>query len=343
LLQHQRLFSLLLFYLHPQPRYTPLKIIIYTINDNRPRVNVIAALTNNAIADAFFKHCGSLACAPKSLAWFMHIPEQAEDTAPIARQAIKIQQIAQAGVKQMDNSIYVALSKQLTVFRDLDITANNIANVNTIGFQGERLIFDDFLVKDTSKIDPTLAFARDPISYRDTGDGKMLKTSNTFDLAINGPGYFSVQTPQGVRYTRAGNFTLNPDGFLVTQDGYPALGSGGASIVIPRDARNIDINGGGNIFNDGRPIGQIGIFEFGAPQRLKREGDTLFSTDEAPLAPTTSRVSQGFLEQSNINAVTELVHLLDLQNSVASTAKFVETIYDLERRTSDAYTKQIVT
>lgn len=241
----------------------------------------------------------------------------------------------------MDNSAYIALSRQMAVFRDLDITANNIANVNTTGFQAERIIFDDHLVDADIHAEDRLAFARDPISFRNTSGGRFTKTGNNFDLAISGPGYFSVDTPQGVRYTRAGNFSLNPEGLLVNANGHPVLGGDGANIVIPRTARNIIIGGDGHITADGEPSGQIGLFEFETPQAMTRVGNSLLETEEPPLAPADTRVSQGHLEASNVNAVTELTHLLQLQHSVGSTAKFIETIYDLERKTSETYTRQI--
>lgn len=238
----------------------------------------------------------------------------------------------------MDNSIYVTLSRQVGLFRDLEVTANNVANVNTSGFQGERLIFDDYLV-DAGNADHNLAFANDPVSYRDTRNGRTLQTHNTFDLAINGPGYFSVETPLGVRYTKAGNFNLNQDGELVTVDGYRVLGDDGAAILIPRDGRNIEINGAGQIKADGNGIGQIGMFEFTSEQNMERVGDTLFKTQEAPLAPASSRMMQGYLEQSNVNGVNELVRLLQLQRTTGSTAKFIEVMYDLQRKTSETYTR----
>ncbi len=238
----------------------------------------------------------------------------------------------------MDNSVYVTLSRQMALFRDLEVTANNIANVNTIGYQGERLIFDDYLV-DGGKVEPKLAFADDPMSYRDTRGGRVEKTGNTFDLAISGPGYFSIETPLGTRYTKAGNFQLNNDGELVTIDGYRVLGDGGGSIQIPRDARNLIINGAGQIADGNNTLGQVGIVEFANEQTLERVGDTMFKTDEAPLGPTTSKIMQGFLEQSNVSGVQEMVRLLHLQRSTGSTAKFIEVMYDLQRKTSETYTK----
>ena len=238
----------------------------------------------------------------------------------------------------MDNSIYVTLSRQVALFRDLDVTANNVANVNTTGYQGERLIFDDYLMGKSDN-ENSLTFARDPMSYRDTRNGRVTQTHNTFDLAINGPGYFSVETPLGIRYTKAGNFQMNADGELTTVDGYRLLGDDGAPIQIPVDAQNITINGAGQIGDGVNALGQVGVFEFANEQTLERTGDTLFKTDSAPLAPAQSKVMQGYLESSNINGVNELVRLLQLQRTTGSTAKFIEVMYDLQRKTSETYTR----
>jgi flagellar basal-body rod protein FlgF len=241
-------------------------------------------------------------------------------------------------VPHMDNSIYVTLSRQMAMFRDLEVTANNIANVNTAGFQAEKLIFDDYLV-DGGKQERNLAFADDPMSYRDTRGGRVTQTGNSFDLAINGPGYFSVETPLGIRYTKAGNFQLNNEGQLVTLDGYKVLGDDGSAVSIPPESRNVSINGAGQISDNGNAIGQVGVFEFANEQRLERTGDTLFKTDDAPLAPATSRVMQGYIEQSNVNGVSEMVRLLQVQKSTGNTAKFIEVMYDLQRKTSETYTR----
>jgi len=238
----------------------------------------------------------------------------------------------------MDNSIYVTLSRQMAMFRDLEVTANNIANVNTAGFQSEKLIFDDYLV-DGGKTERNLAFANDPMSYRDTRGGRVQKTGNTFDLAIAGSGYFSVETPLGIRYTKAGNFQLNNDGELVTLNGYRVLGDDGAGIQIPRDAKNIMINGAGQLIDGANAIGQVGVFEFTNEQALERVGDTMFKTNEASLGPGTSKVMQGFIEQSNVSGVGEMVRLLQVQRSTGSTAKFIEVMYDLQRKTSETYTR----
>ena len=240
----------------------------------------------------------------------------------------------------MDNSIYVSLSRQLTLFRNLEVTANNIANVNTVGYNAERLAFDDYMVREKTSDDrEKIAFANDPFSYRDTTNGRVEKTGNPLDVAINGPGYFQIQTPLGTRYTKAGNFQLNNEGSLVTIKGEPVLDAGGSPIVIPPDAGDLEILGSGTIRSNGQEIGTIGVVEFENEGTLERVGDTMFKTDQQGQPSLQSKVMQGHIELSNVNGVNEMVRLLQLQRSSGSTAKFIETMYDLERKTSSAYTR----
>jgi len=158
-------------------------------------------------------------------------------------------------------------------------------------------------------------------------------------MAINGPGYFQVQTPLGTRYTKAGNFQLNNNGNLVTITGNPVLGDGGAPVQIPPEATDIEVLGDGTIRSQGEVIGSVGVVEFANERQMERVGDTLFKTDQAAQPSLQSRVMQGHVEMSNVNGVTEMVRLLQLQRSTGSTAKFIETMYDLERKTASAYTR----
>ena len=250
----------------------------------------------------------------------------------------------------MDNSIYITLSRQMALFRDMEVTANNIANADTPGFNAEKLMFNDYLVKDTNR--RTDAYAHDPVSYRDTANGSMKQTGNPFDLAINGDAYFQVQTPLGTRYTRAGNFQVDSEGTLMTADGYPVLGADGGQIAIPQNAVKIDINAVGQITVDGQDVGQVGLMEFQNEQAMTRLGNNLYTSSETPLpavpdiqpgavAPIIgARVIQGSLESSNVTAVTEMVRVMNVSRAVTSTAKFIETMYDLERKTGQVYAKQ---
>lgn len=235
----------------------------------------------------------------------------------------------------MDNSIYIALSQQMTMFHDMDVTANNLANVNTPGYSAEKLSFREYLVRDVAGQD---SYANDPQSYRDTSHGSFKTTHNPFDLAINGNAYFQIQTPLGVRYSKAGNFGISDQGTLVTQDGYAVLGSDGGEITIPENAKNVVINGAGQVSVDGEDAGQVGMMEFANEQGLKRLGNSLYSSEETPQPSETARMVQGAVEMSNVGPVTELTRIIQLQRSVAESAKFIETMYDLQRRASQTFT-----
>lgn len=237
----------------------------------------------------------------------------------------------------MDNSIYIALSRQLTLFRDMEVTSNNIANVNTTGYQTEKLLFQDFLVPDEQTLTSKIAFARDPISYRDNSEGRVKTTGNTFDLAISGSGYFTVETPLGERYTRAGNFTLNSEGTLVTIEGYPVLSAEGGTITLPDDINEVTINGAGEIISGADALGRVGVVEFQNEQELERVGGVLFRTEQDPQPAVASNVLQGALESSNVNGVSELIRVTQVSRSVGSTAEFIEIMYDLQRRASNTY------
>lgn len=236
----------------------------------------------------------------------------------------------------MDNSIYITLSRQTALFRDLEVSANNIANANTTGYNAEKLIFSAYLNKDNKNKD---AYANDVSDYRDLSKGAVRMTDNPFDLAITGPGYFQVETPFGTRYTKAGNFQIDAVGTLMTTQGYPVLGNDGGRITIPESAKRIVINGAGQIMADGNDVGQVGLAEFADEQKLERMGDTMFRAKDTPLPADKSRILQGGIESSNVNAVAELIRVQEISRSVGNTAKFIESMYDLERKTSSTYTK----
>lgn len=243
----------------------------------------------------------------------------------------------------MDNGAYISLSQQMTSFRDLAVTANNIANVNTVGYQGERLIFDDYLVRERTAEDRgKIAFARDPMSFRDTKAGTVKQTGNPLDLAIQGDGYFQINTDLGVRYTRAGNFEINNEGVLVTKSGYPVQADGGAEIAIPPNATNIEIIGNGTVRANGDNIGRIAIAEFDNQQNMQRVGETMFRTEDAPRPGANQSVlMQGHLEISNVNSINEMTRLIELQRKVGTTSKFIDSDYDLQRKVGDAYTRNV--
>lgn len=240
----------------------------------------------------------------------------------------------------MDNSIYISLSRQLTLFRDMAYTANNIANADTPGYNAEKMMFTDYLVNDGNR--HKMAFTQDISSYRDTSNGPIKHTGNPFDLAINGPGFFVIETALGNRYTKAGNFTLDPEGMLTTPNGNAVLDNDGQRIFFEVTDRDITVGENG-VISARTPAGaveergQVGLVEFADEQRLDRLSAQLYKTDQEPQEPLASRMIQGAIEGSNVSAVLELVRTTELSRSTTSTAKFIEVMYDLERKTSDVY------
>lgn len=241
----------------------------------------------------------------------------------------------------MDNGIYIALGRQTALLRDMEVTAGNIANANTTGYTAERISFASYLAKDINQGESNkMAFGYDVASWRDTADGPMSATGNALDVAVQGNGYFIVETPLGERYTRAGNFQVDSNGTLITADGYPVLDNSGQNIIFPDDTISIEIGGIGNIKVNGEDFATLGIVEFENEQMLERLDGRLFKS-ELPGSPAeNARVFQGTLEGANVRPVAEMTHMMKVSRAAASTAKLIETIYDLQRKTAEAWSRQ---
>jgi len=241
----------------------------------------------------------------------------------------------------MDNSIYVTLSRELGLFKDMDVSANNIANTNTNGYNAEHIMFNTYLSKDINQGQRNpMDFAYNASTYRDMQNGSLRTTGNDLDVAIQGNGYFTLDTPLGQRYTRAGNFQIDGAGTLVSSDGYPVLDATGQHITFPESVTSIQIGEAGNLKVNGEDLGSINVVQFDNPQLLERLSGTMFKSDVKPLPADNFRVAQGMLESSNVQPVTELTHMMTLTHNVADTDKFIEVIYDLERKTATAWSQQ---
>jgi flagellar basal-body rod protein FlgF len=219
----------------------------------------------------------------------------------------------------------------------LDITANNVANVNTTGFKRENIAFDTYLIRPAPQ--QSFQFAVEKGTYRDAAQGSTLTTGNPLDVAIQGQGYIPIQTAAGIRYTRAGSFQLNNDGDVVTAAGDKVMGDGNQAITLPTDARDILIGPDGTVTamsgtgTSALQVGKLSLVQFQNEQGLTPIGNNLYSTDETPQPSTDGRFVQGAIEQSNVQSITEMtrmievsrtyqqvVHLLDLENDRQSRA-----------------------
>lgn len=241
----------------------------------------------------------------------------------------------------MDNGLYVTLGRQIALFREMDMTANNIANTNTTGFNSEHILFNTYLTTDKNQgVKNPLAFNNHIRGYRDLEGGPITLTGNDLDVAIKGEGYFTIETPAGLRYTRAGHFERDFGGVLVTQEGHPVLDVSGQQIIFGDNATSIQIGSAGNIKVNGEDFATLAVVQFDNPQLLQRLDNKLFKSEVPGTPALDAVVAQGSLESSNVQSVTELTNMISISRAVTETAKFVEMMYDLQRKTSTTYTQQ---
>lgn len=214
----------------------------------------------------------------------------------------------------MDLAGYVALTRQAGLAKELQSVANNIANLSTTGYRREGVVFAEMveaLPVEGNSVAMTAARGR----YFDELQGSLDETGGTLDLAIEGEGYFTVATPGGERLTRAGAFTRDADGRVVNMDGHPLLDEGGGEIVIPFEAKHVNVSADGTVSADGEPVARVGLVTVEDQTKLFREAGVLFRADTAPTPVEDGRVLQGFLEQSNVNPVAELARMVEVQRA----------------------------
>lgn len=214
----------------------------------------------------------------------------------------------------MDNGLYTTLNRQSGLMQEMQVVANNIANMSTTGFRREGVIFAEH-VADLKGEEPSLSMATAEGRAVNLSQGVLQQTSGRFDLAIEGEGFFQVQTPDGNQLTRAGAFTPSPEGVLVTAEGFPVLDSGGSPVAVPSGAAQLTIARDGTISADGQPVGQIGLFLPASPTDLTEAGGTRFKTTSAPEPMEGGSIFQGFLEGSNVNPVAEITRMIAVQRA----------------------------
>ena len=227
----------------------------------------------------------------------------------------------------MESTSYIALSYQTGVERQMDVVANNIANMSTHGFKGEKMMFIEHVSESlgSSRIKKTpLSYVRDIATMTDTSAGQLEKTGNSLDLAITGEGFFVVQTENGERFTRNGRFKLDGEGQIVTQTGDPLLSAGGNPFFLSPEDTKVTISRNGNVSTNNGELGQIRLVNFDAPQKLLRMADEYFSSEATPLDVESPEVEQGMLEGSNVKPILEMAKLIEINRRYDSTRKFIE-------------------
>jgi len=239
----------------------------------------------------------------------------------------------------MDNALLISLSHQIASYRSMDVIANNLANVSTPAFQREEPTFQEYV----TRVPPaegqsgmqSLSFVQDAGVVRDISEGRMEHTGAQFDFAIHGKGFFTVQTPNGERYTRAGHFTLNDSGQLVTSNGDAVQGDGGPITITPDDGE-VHIAQDGTVSGKNGQIGRIRVVDFQNPRALLKEGATLYNANgQSPVSADSFQLQTGMIETSNVEPVIEISHMIEVMRAYQATATLTQTQEDLMRQAID--------
>jgi flagellar basal-body rod protein FlgF/flagellar basal-body rod protein FlgG len=231
----------------------------------------------------------------------------------------------------------------MTLERQVDVVANNVANVNTNGFKADRSLFEEYLRSPAHednflRSDRRVSFVQDRASFHEFTAGNTEQTKNPLDVSIDGNALFVVQTPAGERYTRDGGFQINNQGQLVTAVGNPVLGNSGPIVFQPTD-KEINIASDGNVTvleGSGRidsVRGKLRLASFADAQKLVKEGSNLYSAGSGAAAQTDlkSIVRQGFIEKSNVNPVTEMARMVEITRTYTQIAALLQQQSDLHK------------
>ena len=234
----------------------------------------------------------------------------------------------------MENAQLISLSRQIALQRQLDVVANNMANINTAGYKNVDLLFEEYLMptarhKDFKALDQKLYYTQDWATVSNFSAGTIQQTGNELDMAIQGEGFFVVQTPQGERYTRDGSFQLNSRGQLVTSEGYNVLADGGF-VTFGANESGITVGKDGRVSSSAGAKGILRIAEFENPQALEREGDTLFK-GENPIFDNNSMIAHMSVERSNVSGVSEMAEMIRVTRAYTSLANLQKRQDDLRR------------
>lgn len=237
----------------------------------------------------------------------------------------------------MENALLVGLSRQMALARELDVIANNVANIGTNGFKSRSARFNEFLMPVASaeafqSPDRRLSFVIDKGTPIDLSQGAVERTGNPLDVALRGDNYLVVQTPNGERYTRAGSLAVNAQGQLVTQTGLPVLGEGGPIQFGPGET-DAKIAADGSVSTDQGVRGKLRQVRFDNPRALNSDGNNLFSSTAAALpAGTLARVEPGAIEGSNVKAVIEMTRLMEVQRAYQGIANMISKSDELRSK-----------
>ncbi len=236
----------------------------------------------------------------------------------------------------METPTYIALSRQMVLRNQMDVVANNIANASTPGFKAEMMLMSEVELPAERGVD--LSYVQDFATARDFSPGSVRATGNPLDLAVQGDGFFAVQTPDGVRYTRVGRFQLDANGTLVTSQGYPVLAGGGPVTLDPDDGP-VNVAEDGSISTDlafgGQQqvvAGKLDLVDFADRGQLAPAENNLFDAKDQQPTAATGKIAQGMLEDSNVRPIIEMTSLIEVTRNYQAMQRFLDSEHERQRR-----------
>lgn len=233
----------------------------------------------------------------------------------------------------MQSGLYVALSSQISLERRLTTIADNLANMNTVGFRATQVKFEDVLTNaDGAKV----SYVDEGQEYISTQNGGLLQTKNPLDFATKGNTWFSIETPSGNAITRDGRFSMLETGALVTIEGYPVLDAGGGQITLNPNAGPPELSQDGTLYQNGQPVAALGLFESDIGPNFVRAGNSAIipaSQPQAVVDRTGAGVVQGYLEQANINPIQQMTQMITVSRAFEQVTQLMR---DSETSLADA-------
>jgi flagellar basal-body rod protein FlgF/flagellar basal-body rod protein FlgG len=248
----------------------------------------------------------------------------------------------------MENASLVGLSRQIALQRELDVVANNIANLNTTGYKADNTVFHEYLMPvaragNFAASDRQLSFVHDRATWLDLSQGPVEQTGNPLDVAISGNAFLTVQTPRGERYTRNGALQINNQGQLVTSEGLQVVGQSGPIVFQPTD-HDISIGNDGTIsVREGQNTidaqrGKLKLASFDQPQRLQKDGTSTYMAPAGvtpQAAPLDVRINQGVIEKSNVKSVMEMTRMVEITRAYTQIAQILQNQSDMRKSAID--------
>ncbi len=238
----------------------------------------------------------------------------------------------------MENTSYIALSRQNALWRQLDVVANNMANANTPAYKGEQMMFREFLVDTRSSARATgtkLSFVQDMGLLRDTREGPLTKTDNPLDVGIHGEGYFQIETQAGMRYTRNGHFRLDEGGMLVNSQGFAVMDKNDNPIIFAPNETRIQIAGDGTVSTENGVVANLKLVRFANEQNLRKAGDSLYETTDQAETIQRPQLVQGMMEESNVQPVVEITKMTELLRQYQAAQNMIDREHDRTMKAID--------